>query len=292
MPAERGMRDLEILLAHRSRLPLDVVHYVATTDISTAMNLGLPRIGGDLPVDGSIGARTAFVSGGFVDRDTSPSGYFEDDELAQYFHDGHLAGLQVGVHAIGDAAVEQVVRTWERVYQSLDSRQRRHFRARRHRIEHFEMASLDVIERAAMLGLAISVQPTFDARWGFPGGLYEQGLGPERAASMNRFRDLLSRGMELGAGSDSPITTIDPLVGVAAFEAHHDPSQRLRREEAVRVFTLGSARLAHQEDKKGSLEPGKHADFAVYDVDPLVTSSLEGVRPVLTVSLGRDVYVV
>lgn len=292
MPAERGMRDLEILLAHRSRLPLDVVPYVATTNISTAMDLGLPRIGGDLPVDGSIGARTAFVSGGFVDRDANPSGYFEDDELAQYFHDGHLAGLQVGVHAIGDAAVEQVVRTWERVYQSLDSRQRRHFRARRHRIEHFEMSSLDVIERAAMLGLAISVQPTFDARWGFPGGLYEQGLGEERARSMNRFRDLLSRGMELGAGSDSPITTIDPLVGVAAFEGHHDPTQRLDREEAVRVFTLGSVRLAHQEDKKGSLEPGKHADFAVYDVDPLVASSLEGVRPVLTVSLGRDVYAV
>jgi len=56
------------------------------------------------------------------------------------------------------------------------------------------------------------------------------------------------------------------------------------------VFTLGSARLAHQEDKKGSLEPGKHADFAAYDVDPLAVGSLEGVRPVLTVSLGRDVY--
>jgi hypothetical protein len=290
MPADRGMRDLEILLAHRSRLPLDVVNYVATTDISTVMDLGLPRIGGDLPVDGSIGARTAFVSDGYVDRAQSPGGYFEDDELAQFFHDGHLAGLQVGVHAIGDAALDQVVRTWERVYQSLDSRQRRHFRARRHRIEHFEMASLDVIERAAMLGLAISVQPTFDARWGFPEGLYEQGLGPERAASMNRFRDLLRRGMELGAGSDSPITTIDPLVGVAAFEAHHDPSQRLGREEAVRVFTLGSARLAHQEDKKGSLEPGKHADFAAYDVDPFEAPTLEGLRPIMTVSLGRDVY--
>jgi predicted amidohydrolase YtcJ len=290
MPADRGMRDLEILLAHHSRLPLDVVSYVATTDISTVMDLGLPRIGGDLPVDGSIGARTAFVSDGFVDREQSPGGYFGDDELAQFFHDGHLAGLQVGVHAIGDAALDQVVRTWERVYQSLDTRQRRHFRARRHRIEHFEMASLDVIERAAMLGLAISVQPTFDARWGFPGGLYEQGLGPERAATMNRFRDLLRRGMELGAGSDSPITTIDPLVGVAAFEAHHDPSQRLGREEAVRVFTLGSARLAHQEDKKGSLAPGKHADFAAYDVDPFEASTLEGLRPVMTVSLGRDVY--
>ena len=83
---------------------------------------------------------------------------------------------------------------------------------------------------------------------------------------------------------------IDPLVGVAAFEGHHDPEQRLGREEAIRVFTLGSARLAHQEDKKGSLEPGKHADFAVYDVDPLGSEELAGVRQVLTVSLGRDVY--
>src|SRR4030095_9935298 len=107
IPCERGMRALAILLAHPPRLPLAVVHYVATTDISTVMDLGLPRIGGDLAVDGSIGARTAFVSGGFVDRDTSPGGYFEDDELAQYFHNGHLAGLQVGVHAIGDAAVAQ-----------------------------------------------------------------------------------------------------------------------------------------------------------------------------------------
>jgi predicted amidohydrolase YtcJ len=290
MPAERGMRDLEILLGHRARLPLDVVSYVATTDISRVIDLGLPRVGGDLPVDGSIGARTAFVKGGFVDRDEDPEAYFGDDELAQYFHDGHLAGLQVGVHAIGDAAVEQVVRTWERVYRSLDSRQRRHFRARRHRIEHFEMAAPQVIERAAMLGLGVSVQPTFDARWGSPGGLYEQALGPERAAAMNPFRDLVRRGMEVGAGSDSPITTIDPLVGVAAFEGHHDPEQRLGREEAIRVFTLGSARLAHQEDKKGSLEPGKHADFAAYDVDPLSVGSLDGIRPVLTVSLGRDVY--
>ena len=84
------------------------------------------------------------------------------------------------MHAIGDAAVEQVVRTWERVYQSLDSRQRRHFRARRHRIEHFEMASLDVIERAAMLGLAISVQPTFDATVGVPGRAVR--AGPRRGA--------------------------------------------------------------------------------------------------------------
>jgi predicted amidohydrolase YtcJ len=141
-----------------------------------------------------------------------------------------------------------------------------------------------------MLGLAISVQPAFDAAWGFPGGLYEQGLGPERAAPMNPFRDLVLRGLEVGAGSDSPITSIDPMTGLAAFEAHHDPQQRLSRAEAIRVYTTGSARLAHQEDKKGSLEPGRHADLVAYDEDPMEADPVLGLRPVLTVSLGREVY--
>jgi predicted amidohydrolase YtcJ len=290
MPNERGIRDLEILLAHRGRLPVDLVTYVATTDIPQVMDLGLPRIGGDLPVDGSIGARTAFLSEPYEDVGGTGARYYEDDALATFFHDGHLAGLQVGVHAIGDAAIEQVVATWERVYQTLDSRGRRHFRARRHRIEHFEMADGGLMERAAALGLGISVQPAFDAEWGSPGGLYDQGLGWSRASRMNAFRDLLDRGVEVGAGSDTPITTIDPMVTVSAFERHHDPLQRLSREEALRVCGTGSARLAHQGDKKGTLEPGKHADFAAYDVDPLEVSTLEGVRPVLTVSLGRDVY--
>ncbi len=287
---DRGMRDLEVLLGHRARLPVDVVPYVGTTEIARAIDLGLSTVGGDLPIDGSIGARTAWLSQPYLDAPGTGRCNLEEEELAAFFHDGHLAGLQVGVHAIGDAAIDHVVSTWERVYRSLDSRERRHFRARRHRIEHVEMASVAVLERAAMLGLAASVQPSFDAAWGHPGGLYEQALGAARATAMNPFRGMLQRGLEVGAGSDSPITAIDPLAGVAAFQTHHDPEQRLSREEAVRVWTIGSARLAHQEDKKGSLEPGKHADFVAYDADPLTAPDLAGVRPILTVSLGRDVF--
>ncbi|HZD18377.1 MAG TPA: amidohydrolase [Actinomycetota bacterium] len=290
MVHQRGIRDLEILLGHRSRLPLDVVTYVVTTDLPQAIDLGLPRVGGDLPVDGSIGARTALLSEPYTDGSGPGVSSFSPDQLAEFFHDGHLAGLQVGVHAIGDAAIELVVGTWERVYQALDSRGRRHFRARRHRVEHLEMVTPGLLERAAMLGLAISVQPNFDALWGHPGGLYEQGLGWERARTMNPFRDLVARGLEVGAGSDSPITTIDPMVGLAAFEHHHDPQQRLTRDEAFRLYTSGSARLAHQEDKKGTLEPGKHADLVAYDTDPVEAASLEGLRPILTVSLGREVF--
>ena len=126
---------------------------------------GSARSAATSPTDGSIGARTAALAAPYVDGGEGATAY-ADDVLAAFFHDGHDAGLQVGVHAIGDRAIEQVLGTWERVYGALDSRERRHFRARRHRIEHAEMASPTQVERAAVLGIAMSVQPAFDDRWG------------------------------------------------------------------------------------------------------------------------------
>jgi len=292
MPAERGLHDLEVLLGHWESLPVSTVTYIATTDIAQAIDLRLPRIGGDLPVDGSLGARTAALAEPYADEEGAGSGAtsFVDDELAEFFHGAHMAGLQVGVHAIGDRAIEQVLTTWERVFGALDSRERRHFRARRHRIEHFEMASTVQVERAAMLGITVSVQPAFDSTWGFPGGLYDRRLGWKRAAPMNAFRTCLDRGIEMGLGSDSPITALDPMVAIAAMEHHHDPAQRLTRAQALHLSTSGGAKLAHQEGRKGALEPEMHADFAAYEVDPTTEPELEGVRPALTVSMGREVF--
>ena len=289
-PSSRGMRDFDVLMGHRDRLPVDVIPFVAATEIPLVMDYGLPRIGGDLFLDGSIGARTAHLHDPYTDHDGRGVAYLEDDELAEFFHNAHLAGLQVAVHAIGDAAIAQALSGWERVYTALDSRGRRHFRARRHRLEHFEMPSPAQVELAANLGLAVSVQPAFDASWGHPGGMYEQRLGPERAGAMNPFRTLMERGMAVGGGSDAPVTPLDPMVGLAAAEAHHDAGERLSRAEAVRLFTRGGALLVGLEDKKGSLEPGKQADFAAWEVDPLGTESTAGLRPVLTVSLGREVF--
>jgi predicted amidohydrolase YtcJ len=290
IPPQHGRREVEVLLEHRQQLPVDVMVYVAEKDIPWIMDLGLETLGGDLSLDGSIGARTAATSAAYVDGDGTGVLYERDDELAQVFHNAHLGGLQVAVHAIGDQAIEQAVRVWERVYRTLDSRQRRHFRARRHRIEHFELPANDQIERAAALGLAISVQPGFDAEWGHAGQLYERRLGPERAAGMNPFWTLLGRGLEVGAGSDSPVTPLDPMYGVWSLENHHDAGQRMSREEAIRLFTIGSARLAHLEEKKGSLRPGMQADFAAYEADPVTAPDIAGLRPVLTVSRGREVF--
>jgi predicted amidohydrolase YtcJ len=289
IPAWRGRRDIEVLLEQRVQLPVDVVPYVADMDIPYVMGLGLETIGGDLSVDGSLGARTAAIGEPYTDDGSTGTLYLDSDELAEFFHNAHLAGLQVAVHAIGDAAIEQALVVWERVYRTLDSRGRRHFRARRHRIEHFEMAAPQQVERAAGLGLAISVQPAFDAEWGHPGAMYEQRLGERRAVAMNPFVTLLARGIEVGAGSDSPVTPLDPMYGLWALENHHDPAQRMSREHAIRLFTVGSARLARLDEKKGRLEPGMQADFAAYEADPFVVLDPRELRPVLTVSRGRDV---
>jgi predicted amidohydrolase YtcJ len=290
MPEEEGFRDVEVLLRHRRRLPVDVHVVVGSTDVARVMALGLTAIGGDLPADGSIGARTAALSSGYADRDDTGVTYRADDVVAAFFHDAHDAGLQAGLHAIGDRAIEQVLGAWERVYRALDSRGRRHFRARRHRMEHFEMPSESQIERAAVLGLAVSVQPAFDARWGDDDGLYARAVGADRAAAMNPFRTMLERGLTIGFGSDTPVTPFDGWGAVAAAPAHHDPGQRLDRATALLLHTRGGAALAHQDERKGALAPGFHADLVAYDVDPMEAEDLDALRPVLTVSLGREVH--
>jgi hypothetical protein len=285
-----NIADLEVLLGHRDRLPVDVAPVPASMSLPDAMERRFGSIGGDLPVDGSIGARTAALSHPYEDSTDQGELSHHDDTMAEFFHAAHNAGLQVGVHAIGDRAIEQVLATWERVYLALDSRERRHFRARRHRIEHFVLPSAGQIERTAMLGLAVSVQPAFDRLWGQGGGMYEERLGPARAMAAHPIRSMIERGIEVGVGSDSPVAPLDPMLAIAALENHHEPTQRLTRLEALKLHRVGSARLGRQEGKKGALEPGWHADFAAFDADPLDVASVEGLRPVLTVSLGREVF--
>ena len=290
IPDKRGRRDVEILLLQSDDLAVDVVTYIADRELPYVVgDLLQTRVGGDLFLDGSIGARTAALLKPYADGDGSGSLAYEDDELAEFLHNAHLSSLQTGVHVIGDAAIDQALRVWERVYHALDSRGRRHFRARRHRLEHFEMAAIEQIERAAAIGRAVSIQPAFDAFWGGTGAMYERRLGHDRAWTMNPFRSMLERGLEVGAGSDSPVTPLDPMYGVWALENHHDPAQRLGREAAIRLFTVGAARLAHLE-KKGRLEPGSSADFAAYDADPFEVADVRDLRPVLTVSRGRRVF--
>ncbi|MGH2807323.1 MAG: amidohydrolase [Actinomycetota bacterium] len=275
----RGWASLEVFVDCIEGIALDVTPYVGTDDVARVKEIGLPRIGGDYFLDGSFGSHTAWLGEPYDAPPPSGSGVFgigyrDDDHLLEFFMAAQEAGLQTGVHAIGDAAIEQAIRTWEAVADKvgLDA-----VRVMGHRIEHFECASDDHIRRAARLGLGASVQPAFDRFWGGESGLYAERIGWDRARLMNRFRSMLDAGLILGAGSDSTVTPLDPFLQMAALREHHVEEERIGPRVALMLHTFGGHALMHgvSPSTRGSIEVGKRADLAWLDRDPIESSTDE-----------------
>ena len=163
----------------------------------------------------------------------------------------------MAIHAIGDRAIEQVLRAHATVSSSADLR---------HRIEHFELATLDQIERARSLGLLLSMQPNFIGNWSGPGSMYERNLGRSRDKESNPLRRVLDSGAHLAFGSDG--MPVSPLYGLhCAVNAAYE-SQRVTVDEAIAAYIGAGARFSFEEDVKGGLQVGAYADLVVLDEDP------------------------
>lgn len=273
----RGWDSAELFTAAIEDAALNVVTFFATTEIDRIRDMGSSRIGGDWFLDGSFGSHTAWMLEpypGEVPAGSPPSGisYRSDEEVLRFFLEAHEAGLTVGVHAIGDAAIEQCIGSWEKVEEKLGVAS---VRSLGHRIEHFECASNDHIARASRLGLRASVQPAFDHFWGGDQALYSNRIGWDRARHMNRFRSMLDSGLDLAAGSDSTVTPLDPFLQMHALRSHHLPEQRIDPATALRLHTLGPAAIDGRGHQEGTLEPGMAADVAVLDRDPLLANEEE-----------------
>jgi predicted amidohydrolase YtcJ len=286
-PDIAGRRDFELLLDRVEDLPIEVVGYWGDLDLDYATDRKLAQVGGDLFLDGSLGSHTAALSTPYADRPgTCGVLYHDDAELTELYVRASQAGIQVGVHAIGDVAIGQALRCARRAMKAVGPTA---FRGCRHRVEHVELLGADGADRMAELGLAASVQPAFDAAWGGPDGMYARRLGPRRAKSMNPFADLWRRGVPTGGSSDAHVTPLDPWHGVAAAVRHHRPSQRLGLPVALEVFTLGGRILARQERVSGTIEPGQRADLTAFAGDVLAAdpADLEGGQAIFTMVAGR-----
>ncbi|MPZ70677.1 MAG: amidohydrolase family protein [Actinobacteria bacterium] len=265
----RGWAAWDTLAEAIDDMALVVVPYIATTEVERIRAMGFHRIGGDYFLDGSFGSHTAWLSEPYQSSPpsgSSPTGisYREDEGLYDFFLEAQRADLQVGVHAIGDAAIEQAIATWERVAGTVG---RDEVRRKGHRIEHFECSSDDHLERARALGLRASVQPAFDLYWGGPHGLYAERMGWERAREMNRFGSMIENALVVGAGSDSTVTPLDPFVQMQAMRAHHLEGERLGRTLAIKMHTMGARALAFGPGLDGTLEAGAVADLVALDRD-------------------------
>jgi predicted amidohydrolase YtcJ len=256
---DRYAEEVEALHA----LPAKTYPKICEPDATLARQFGLPFVGGDVFLDGSIGSRTAALFEPYADADTSGSLRFSDDELLAYYVQAEALGIAAGVHAIGEAAIEQSLRVWERVLAGKPSP-----RGCRHFIEHFELATPAQIDACAAMGIYLSMQPQFDLLWAGDGGMYERRLGKRRKRSMNALARIDAAGATLCGGDDSPVCDLNPLLGMQACVDHHEPLERLSRDRALALYTVNAARVGYAENRTGNLLPGLAADLAILDRDP------------------------
>jgi len=254
-------------LARTEPLPEVVGYWGELHGIATARELGAVGAAGDLFVDGSLGSHTAALSVPYRDRQDSTGVLrFETGELTRHVQACADAGLQAGFHAIGDAAVDQLLDAVEAIGPGAGTG---------HRIEHAEYVRDPA--RLAASGLVASMQPVFDALWGGTHGLYAERLGRERALALNRMGELAAAGVPLAFGSDTPVTEPGPWAAVRAAAYPHDPGAGVSPRAAFAAHTTGGWSAARRTG--GRLVAGAAATFAVWDAGELAGDGLPDVRP-------------
>jgi predicted amidohydrolase YtcJ len=257
------------LLRIKDQLPVKIVSYNQSMGIKEALDFVLPRIGGCICADGAFESHTAALFEPYADE---PDNYgtltYTQEAMSGFILRSHQEGLQVAVHCEADRAIEQVLYAYEAALRQFPGRDHRH------RIEHFEIPTENQVERVARAGIVAGMQPTFLPTFFFRNGVdrYEVFLGRARLKRIHPYRSMLSQGVLMAGGSDSPVTRIDPLSGIEAAVTHPHSEESLSVLEAVRLFTINGARSAFEEARKGSIEKGKAADLVVLSEDPCSTA--------------------
>lgn len=220
-------------------------------------------------VDGSLGSHTAAFLAPYSDS-PADRGFFvnPEDNLYKWTLNADKEGLQVMIHAIGDRAIHYLLDMYDSVAKYNGPKDRRF------RIEHAQHIASDDIIRFSRAGVIPSMQPYHlidDGRWA------EKVIGPERIQTTYAFKSLFDSGATLAFGSDWFVAPPTPLEGIYSAVTRRTldnknpdgwvPGQKITVEQALIAYTKNGAYASFEDDIKGTLEPGKLADFVVIDRD-------------------------
>ncbi|MEJ2166399.1 MAG: amidohydrolase [Desulfobacterales bacterium] len=265
-----GPGDTRVIWANRDKLPLGIVCYNQSMDLSEVKELGLPRVGGCICSDGAFEAHTAALFEPYADE---PDNYgeltYSQATMDQFILEANRAGLQIAVHCESERSIEQVLWAMEKALRDFPRNDHRH------RIEHLELPTFNQIERMAGAGIMTGMQPAFIPA--FIGAknmeYYAALLGSARLRRVHPYRTILDRGVRICGGSDSPVTPYAPLAGIQAAVNHPNTTERVTRYEALEMFTKTAAWSAFEEKEKGTIAPGKQADLVVLSADPFAAAA-------------------
>lgn len=244
-------------------------------------------------MDGSLGSRTAWMLEPFtkpLPDQTSLTGLprpgVTDGTYAKGIRAAAEANMQVIVHAIGDRANRTILDLYEAGADNLPSR--------RFRVEHAQHTSPADIPRFGKLGVIASMQPYHKAD---DGRYCEEVIGTERSRSSYAYRQLLDGGAKLAFGSDWPVVTLNPFLGIEAAVTGRIqggkvwmPHQNITVNEALKAYTVDGAYAMRMEKEIGQVAPGFRADFSVLDASPFERNpNWAKMKPVAVWSGGRQV---
>lgn len=240
--------------------------FFQTMEVEKVLKRKLPRIGGCFAValDGCFGACDAALHEPY-DNDPDNTGIFfqKEDEVFEFAKKANRAGLQIEMHAIGDAAVSRAVKAIETAL--IDYPREDH----RHTIIHACLILPDDLKKIAKLGIGITLQPGFLVSPLEPVEYLNEILGP-RVKKSSPLQSILDAGIHLSGGSDAPVTHPDPIEGIYGACNHpYDPDESVSIVDALKMFTYEVAWTSFDEKERGSLEKGKIADMVILNQDPL-----------------------
>ncbi len=304
---EDDTADLFRMLATSGRLPIRVGLIIpGPSNAADDLLQRGPEIGiGDgmldircvkLIADGVLGNRTAALLQPY-DDDPTTSGMpaLTDEEIAAWGRRGLESGVQIAVHAVGDAAVRAAAAGFGRALAGRPEADARF------RIEHLTLFTPPDLSRLGRAGAVATVQPA-SLRFLMDGRVDETRVGLARAARMYAFHSMLKAGVRLAGSSDAKDRVDHPLFGFYAAvtrqtpagipEGGWNPQQRLGRLEALRLFTIGAAYAGFREKEAGSIEAGKWADLTLLSRDIMTIPVGEILRTevLATYVAGREVY--
>jgi predicted amidohydrolase YtcJ len=253
----------------------------------------LRAVGVKFFADGALGSRGAWLKQPYSDKPESRGLQFHSDaELLAQEDAAAAAGFQTATHAIGDAANAQVISVDEKLSQKYGT-------DRRWRIEHFQIVDPVDIPRLKPAGIVASMQPTHQTSDRL---MAEARLGPNRLKGAYAWQTVEKLGIPLAFGTDFPVESPNPFPGLSAGVSRQDMNgqppggwileERLSFGQALAAYTRGSAYAGFAEDKIGSLDPGKWADFVIVDRDPSIADqqSLGRTQVLQTWIAGKKVW--